>query len=281
MIDLHTHSSCSDGTDSPHALINKALSQGIKILGLTDHDSTQGWDEATRALRPGMQLVLGAEISCLTPEGVSVHMLGLLFDGKNPEMMKMLAETKDNRVPRALKIIDLLNAAGFKITIEDVEYAMPFGATLGRPHIADALVNLGIVKSRDEAFKELLHNDSPFYVSHLAPTPVEAISQVRSAGGVAVVAHPFASLRGKILNSDSFAEMSAAGLNGIEVDHRDQDDRERARLREIALDLGLVMTGSSDFHGQGKMNILGEYTTDPAQWEKLEAAADQRRVVTA
>lgn len=281
MIDLHTHSTCSDGTDTPYALIQKALSQGIKILGLTDHDTTQGWNEAKRALRSEMQLVLGAEISCLTPEGVSVHMLGLLFDGENPAMISMLAETKDNRVPRARKIIELLNAAGYKVRIEDVEAAKPVGATLGRPHIADALVNLGIVKSRDEAFKELLHNDSPFYVSHLAPTPAEAIRRIRAAGGVAVVAHPFASLRGKILNADSFSELAAAGLNGIEVDHRDQDDRERAVLRGIADDLGLVVTGSSDYHGTGKMNILGEYTTAPAQWEKLETAADQRRVVKA
>lgn len=281
MIDLHTHTTCSDGTDTPQALINSALSQGIKIIGLTDHDSIEGWDEAKRALRPGLQLVPGAEISCLTKDGLSIHMLGLLFDGKNAAMANVLAETKDNRVPRAVKIIELLNTAGYKITIEDVEEVKPVGATLGRPHIADALVKLGIAKSRGEAFEELLYNGSPFYVSHLAPTPVEVIRQIRSAGGVAVIAHPFSSLRGKILDVAAFADLAVAGLNGIEVNHRDQNDHEREVLRGIAHDLGLVVTGSSDYHGQGKMNILGEYTTDPEQWEILEAEANQRRVVTA
>ncbi|MBC7463746.1 MAG: PHP domain-containing protein [Actinobacteria bacterium] len=281
MIDLHTHTSCSDGTDSPLILVNKALSQGVKVLGLTDHDSTQGWDEAKRSLRAGLQLVPGAEISCLTKEGLSVHMLGLLFDGENPAIIKMLAEIKDNRVPRALKIIELLNAAGFEITFADVEAAKPAGATLGRPHIADALVKLGVVNSRDEAFKDLLHNDSPYYVSHLAPLPADAIRQIRAAGGVAVIAHPSSSLRGRSLDVDSFADMAIAGLNGIEVDHRDQDSREREVLRAVARELGLAVTGSSDYHGTGKMNQLGECTTDPAQWEMLEAGADQRRVVTA
>jgi len=281
MIDLHTHTTCSDGTDSPLVLINKALSQGIKILGLTDHDSTQGWGEAKRSLRGDLQLVPGAEISCLTEEGMSVHMLGLLFDGENPTMIKMLEEIKDNRVPRALKIIELLNAGGFKVTIEDVNAAKPEGATMGRPHIADALVKLGIVNSRDEAFRDLLHNNSPYYVSHLAPTPVDAIRQIRAAGGVAVIAHPFSSLRGRTLGIESFVAMAAAGLSGIEVDHRDQDAREREVLRGIATDLGLAVTGSSDYHGTGKMNRLGEWTTDPAQWEMLEAGADQRRVVKA
>jgi predicted metal-dependent phosphoesterase TrpH len=281
MIDLHTHTTCSDGTDTPLVLINKALSQGIKVLGLTDHDSIEGWDLAKRSLRADLQLVPGAEISCLTSDGLSVHMLGLLFDGEDPAMVKMLAETKDNRVPRALKIIELLNGAGYKITYEDVEAAKPEGATLGRPHIADALVKLGVVASRDEAFKDLLHNNSPYYVSHLAPTPEDAIRQIRSAGGVAVIAHPFASLRGRTLEVDSFAAMAEAGLNGIEIDHRDQDGRERAILRGIAAELDLVATGASDYHGTGKLNNLGENTTDPQQWEILESSANQRRVVKA
>jgi predicted metal-dependent phosphoesterase TrpH len=281
MIDLHTHSTCSDGTDTPLVLINKALSQGIKVIGLTDHDSIEGWDLAKRALRADIQLAPGAEISCLTSDGLSVHMLGLLFDGENPAMVKMLAETKDNRVPRALRIIELLNNAGYEITIEDVEGVKPEGATLGRPHIADALVKRGVVASRDEAFKDLLHNNSPYYVSHLAPTPEDAIRQIRSAGGVAVIAHPFASLRGRTLEVESFAQMAQAGLNGIEIDHRDQDGREREILRAIARELNLVATGASDYHGTGKLNNLGENTTDPAQWEILEAGANQRRVVSA
>jgi hypothetical protein len=167
------------------------------------------------------------------------------------------------------------------ISIEDVEKAMPVGATMGRPHLADALVAKKIVKSRDEAFIDLLHNDSRFYVSHAAPTPVEAIALIRRAGGVAVIAHPFASHRGQILKPDNFADLLAAGLNGIEVDHRDQNPDERAMLRAIAQELDLVVIGSSDYHGTGKMNLLAENHTSREQWQKLESQADARRVVNA
>jgi len=281
MIDLHTHTTCSDGTDSPRALINKALAQGIKVIGLTDHDSVAGWAEATAALRADIELVLGAEISCLTENGTSVHMLGLLFDGTNMQMLTMLEQTRDDRVPRMVKMIELLNNAGIGVTMQDVEEVMPNGATMGRPHLADALVKRGVISSRDEGFKELLNNESQFYVAHIAPTPEVAIAQIRAAGGVAVIAHPFASHRGEILKPEAFASLVAAGLNGIEVDHRDQNIQERAMLQEIAQELGLVMTGSSDYHGTGKLNRLGEWTTSPEQWERLEAQADKRRVVRA
>ena len=167
------------------------------------------------------------------------------------------------------------------ISIEDVEKAMPEGATMGRPHLADALVAKKIVKSRDEAFIDLLHNESRFYVSHAAPTPVEAIKLIRRAGGVAVIAHPFASHRGQILKAEDFADLVAAGLNGIEVDHRDQNPDERAMLRLIARELDLVVTGSSDYHGTGKLNSLAENHTSKEQWHKLESQADARRVVNA
>jgi predicted metal-dependent phosphoesterase TrpH len=281
VIDLHAHTTCSDGTDSPRALINTALAQGIKIIGLTDHDSIAGWTEAISALRGDIEIVLGAEISCLTESGMSVHMLGLLFDGSNAEMLSMLEQTRDDRVPRMIKMIELLNNAGIHVSMQDVEEVMPHGATMGRPHLADALVRAGVIASRDEAFKELLHNESRFYVAHLAPTPEVAIAQIRAAGGVAVIAHPFASRRGETLRSDAFTSLVAVGLNGIEVDHRDQNNDERAMLREIARELDLVTTGSSDYHGIGKLNRLGECTTDAGQWEKLEALANQRRVVKA
>jgi predicted metal-dependent phosphoesterase TrpH len=174
-----------------------------------------------------------------------------------------------------------MRAAGIEISMDDVEAARPPGATLGRPHLADALVNKGIIKSRDEAFQGMLNNDSVFYVSHAAPTPVEAIHMISKAGGVSVIAHPFASLRGQILHASDFTDLVAAGLHGIEVDHRDQNPDERAMLRNIANELGLVITGASDYHGNGKLNSLGEYGTAPAQWEKLESLADQRRVVRA
>jgi predicted metal-dependent phosphoesterase TrpH len=280
MIDLHTHTTASDGTDSPRELVNKAIVQGLEILGITDHDTTSGWHEATESLRGNLKLVLGAEISCLTDDGISVHMLGLLFDPLHQEMQTVLEETRDGRLPRMRKMIQKMQAEGFDISIEDVEKAMPPGATMGRPHLADALVNKKIVKSRDEAFTDLLHNESRFYVSHAAPTPIEAVKLIRRAGGVAVIAHPFASRRGQILGTDDFADLVTAGLNGIEVDHRDQNPSERAMLRAIATDLDLVITGSSDYHGTGKLNSLAENHTDRAQWEKLESVANARRVVS-
>ncbi len=281
MIDLHTHTTCSDGTDRPRDLVNKAIVQGLEVLGISDHDTTSGWEEATQTLRGSLKLALGAEISCLTTDGVSVHMLGMLFDPNHEEMQQVLEETRDGRLPRMRKIIEKMRAEGMDISIEDVEKAMPVGATMGRPHLADALVAKKIVKSRDEAFIDLLHNDSRFYVSHAAPTPVEAIALIRRAGGVAVIAHPFASHRGQILKPDDFADLVAAGLNGIEVDHRDQNPDERAMLRVIAQELDLVVTGSSDYHGTGKMNLLAENHTSREQWQKLESQADARRVVNA
>ena len=281
VIDLHTHTTCSDGTDSPRELVNKAIAQGLEVLGISDHDTTSGWDEATQTLRGTLKLALGAEISCLTNDGISVHMLGMLFDPLHEEMQQVLEETRDGRLPRMRKMIEKMRSEGMDISIEDVVSAMPEGATMGRPHLADALVAKKIVKSRDEAFVELLHNDSRFYVSHAAPTPVEAISLIRRAGGVAVIAHPFASHRGEILNAEDFSELVAAGLNGIEVDHRDQNPDERAMLRVIARELNLVVTGSSDYHGTGKLNSLAENHTSREQWEKLEAQANARRVVTA
>jgi predicted metal-dependent phosphoesterase TrpH len=279
MIDLHTHTHCSDGTDSPTQLVNKALAEGISVLAITDHDTTSGWQSAKEALRADLSLALGAEISCLTTDGVSVHMLGLLFDGEHQQMQNMLENTRDGRIPRAHRMIELLNAGGINISMEDVEAVKPVGATLGRPHIADALVKNGVVSSRDEAFTELLHNNSPYYVAHLAPTPEDAISMIRSAGGVAVIAHPFASHRGQVLSASDFLPLKNAGLNGIEVNHRDHNNDERTALANIARELDLVVTGASDYHGTGKLNSLGENHTSRAEWERLESQANQRRVL--
>ena len=280
MIDLHTHTTASDGTDSPFALVNKALSAGITVLGLTDHDTTSGWAEAVSAARKPISLALGAEISTLTEDGISVHMLGLLFDGENSEIQAMLSDARDTRIPRMKKMVELLRSDGFAITMEDVIAATPEGATLGRPHLADALVKNGVVKSRDEAFAELLTNDSKYYVTHATPTPEVAIRTIVAAGGVAVIAHPMASRRGDVISTSIFSDLVEAGLHGIEIDHRDHSSSERTELRQVAAELNLVITGASDYHGQGKLNSLGENLTDPAQWERLESLASQRRVVT-
>jgi predicted metal-dependent phosphoesterase TrpH len=279
MIDLHTHTTCSDGTDSPFSLVKKALAAGITTLAITDHDSTAGWAEAVTAIQPQIELVLGAEVSCLTSDGISVHMLGLLFDGEDIEIQQMLADSRDTRLPRMRKMVELLSADGINISLDDVYRATPEGATVGRPHLADALVANGVVASRDEAFLDLLNNDSKYYVTHAAPTPEDAIRTIREAGGVAVIAHPFASRRGQTITASTFADLVAAGLNGIEVHHRDQNAQEQETLITIARELSLVTTGSSDYHGTGKLNGLAENTTHQAQWEQLESLANARRVV--
>jgi len=279
MIDLHTHSLASDGTDTPGELINKAHASGITVLGLMDHDTVAGWDEATMYLRPGMSLVLGSEISCQTLDGTSVHMLGMLFDRDYSALSEVLATTRDNRLTRMNRIIARLNEAGYEISIEDVLAQLAPGATLGRPHLADALIAKKLVASRDEAFAELLHNNSKYYISHYSPTPEDAIKLIKQAGGVAVIAHPLASLRGRTINIESFKSMVEAGLDGIEISHRDQSEDERELLREVVARYGIIATGSSDYHGNGKLNELAEFTTKPEDFEALEARADARRVV--
>jgi len=279
MIDLHTHTTMSDGTDTPAQLINKALASGIKVLALTDHDSIAGWDEASMHLRPGMDLVLGAEISCQTEDGISVHMLGLLFDRNHQELQDVLAKTRGNRFGRMERIITRMNDAGIEISMEEVIAQLSDGGTLGRPHLADALVAKGLAKSRDEIFEKWLHNNSPYYVAHYSPTPERAITLIKAAGGVSVIAHPMASLRGRTVSQESFKSYVDAGLDGIEVFHRDHTAEQRKLLKDIADELGVLRTGSSDYHGTGKINELAENTTEPDQWSALEARANARRVV--
>ena len=279
-IDLHTHSTYSDGTDKPSELINKALAAGITIIGLTDHDSVSGWQEATKALRSGISLVPGAEISCQTTDGISVHILGLLFDANNTELMNTLEKTRENRHGRMEKIIARINEAGIDITMNDVLEQLSDGATLGRPHLADALVKKGVVTSRDEAFTQMLHNNSKYYVSHYSPTPEAAIALIKAAGGVSVIAHPMASHRGRTISLETFGSLIYSGLDGIEVDHRDHSPDEKKQLISLASESNLVMTGASDYHGNGKLNSLGEYTTNPDEWERLESRANARRVIT-
>jgi predicted metal-dependent phosphoesterase TrpH len=288
LIDLHTHTNASDGTDSPSELIDKAINRGINILALTDHDTTRGWSEASSALlnhssQSAMKLVLGAEISCQDENGISIHMLGLLFDPDYQPLFEVLERTRENRHSRMERIIARLNEAGIDITLEEVNAQRKGDATLGRPHLADALVARGHVASRDEAFAALLHNKSKFYINHYSPSPVETIKLIKAAGGVAVIAHPLASQRGRTISMDLFKSLISAGLDGIEVDHRDHSESEKSELLRFAIENELIVTGSSDYHGTGKLNQLAEYTTHPRQWEALEAralsASGTRRVI--
>jgi len=269
-IDLHTHSTASDGTQSPAEVVASAEAAGLEVIALTDHDTTSGWAEATQAaLRHRVSLVRGIEISCQR-DGTSVHLLGYLTDPDAPRLSAELARAREARVSRLERMVELMAADGIPITYAEVLAQVPPGATEGRPHIADALVHNGAVATRDEAFAEWLGNDSPYYVSHYAPDPVRAVQLVMEAGGVAVHAHPFTSTRGRTISDALIEEMAAAGLGGVEVDHRDHDGDARARGRALAAQLGLLVTGSSDYHGTGKVNRLGENTTEPAVLHAIE-----------
>lgn len=279
-IDLHAHSTCSDGTDSPTELISAAAAAGLDVVAITDHDTTSGWDEAVAAgARAGMTVVPGIEISC-ERAGRSIHLLGYLVDPADPELGAELARARDSRATRLERIVALLAADGIPLTYAAVLAAVPPGATPGRPHIADALVAAGVVADRDEAFARWLHNDSPYDVRHYAPDPARAVSLVLAAGGVPVLAHPFTRARGAAVLDDAVvAELAGAGLVGLEAEHPDHDEATRRRTRELAVALGLITTGSSDFHGTGKTTRLGENLTSPQALEAIESRATGTRVL--
>jgi hypothetical protein len=268
-IDLHTHSNESDGTDRPGELVEKAIVAGVTHLAVTDHDSITGWSEALVHRDDSISLILGAEISCQTSEALSVHMLGLLFDPEDQPLRSAMEQTRTNRVTRMERIVTRLQEAGIEITIADVYAELSEGATLGRPHLADAMVKKGIVSDRSEAFERYLHNRSKFYIPDASPTPEIAIGLIKEAGGVAVIAHPFASLRGRIISPEYLESLVDAGLDGIEIYHRDHNEGERDALREMVRRFGLIATGGSDYHGTGKVNQLAENTTDMAQLERI------------
>ena len=283
MIDLHTHTTASDGTDKPFEMLENASKAGLIVVAMTDHDSVEGWREVRSKrdqIPAGLTIVPGAEVSTRTQLGMSVHIVGLLFDADNAQLAKLLSDTRDDRIPRMEKMIEKLKAAGYQVTMQDVEEVKPLGATLGRPHLADALIKNGIVASRDEAFAELLHNNSQFYVSHWAPSPVEAIKAIAKAGGVSILAHPFAEKRGAVLTFGEVTELAAAGLNGIERNKRDQDEAAHSKIDQLSSEHNLIKVGSSDYHGSARANQLGEEQTPLDLWENLASKASGDEVFT-
>lgn len=268
-IDLHSHSAASDGTQPPADVVASAAAAGLDVLALTDHDTTAGWEEARKAAAAtGVVLVPGAEISC-NHRGVSVHLLAYLQDPTSPGLVEEMDRARESREHRAERIVELLSADFPRLRWDDVLGGSRPGATLGRPHIADAMVRAGYFATRDEVFSEVLHVHSAYYVPHYAPDPCLAIRLVREAGGVPVFAHPRASRRGRTVGDDVLLAMVEAGLAGVEVDHRDHDQRDRGELRALARRYDLIVTGSSDYHGQGKPNVLGENLTAPDAYARI------------
>jgi 3',5'-nucleoside bisphosphate phosphatase len=269
--DLHTHSSASDGVDTPAEVMAVAAAAGLSVVALTDHDTTAGWEQASAAAGAlGLTLVPGVEISCRVGV-ISVHLLSYLHDPAEPRLRRVMERTRNDRVSRARRMVRRLST-DVDITWQDVLAQVHGDATIGRPHLADALIARGVVRTRDEAFAGLLHRDSPYYVPHYAPQAADAVRLVRRAGGVPVMAHPLASSRGRVVSAETIAALADAGMLGLEADHPDHTPAQRDRLRALAGDLGLFWTGSSDYHGAARPQPIGACTTPPAAVEAILAA---------
>ncbi|MCZ2850023.1 PHP domain-containing protein [Modestobacter sp. VKM Ac-2978] len=282
-IDLHTHSSVSDGTDSPAALIATAAAAGLDVVALTDHDTTAGWARAEEARPPGLTLVPGMEMSCrYFPAGgspISVHLLAYLFDPLHPAFAAERVRLREERLSRGERIVTALAADGYPVVWAEI-VARSEGGVVGRPHVARALVEAGVVDSVDHAFGTLLHHGSPYYAAKADTDVLDGIRLVRAAGGVPVFAHGLATKRGRVVGDDAIAEMVAAGLLGLEVEHPDHTPDQRAYLRALATGLGLIQTGSSDYHGTNKRTAIGACTTDPEQYQALLAAGTGSAVLS-
>ncbi|MGH9247115.1 MAG: PHP domain-containing protein [Acidimicrobiales bacterium] len=278
-IDLHTHSTASDGTDRPAELVANAGAAGLDVLAITDHDTVAGWDEASAAVPPTVSLVRGAEISCAA-HGRSIHLLAYLFDPDEPTFAEERRKLATDRVRRARAMVAKLQELGVPVTWDRVRRAADEG-TIGRPHIAQALVELGVVPDVSSAFTpEWIARDGRAYVEKYALDPGYAIRLVTGAGGVAVLAHPMSSARVPVRRDEQLVErLAEVGLAGVEVDHPDHDDEARRYLREVASELGLLVTGSSDYHGANKPTRLGANTTDPDAYGALVDRATGLEVV--
>ncbi len=267
-IDLHAHSTASDGTDTPAELVRNAKRAGLDVVAITDHDTTRGHAEAVKALPEGLTLVTGAELSCRL-DGTGLHLLAYLFDADEPALLAERELVRDDRVPRARAMVGKLQELGVPVEWDQVARIAGDGS-IGRPHIAEALVERGVVATVSDAFtQDWLADGGRAYVAKHELDPFEAIRLVKAAGGVTVFAHPLAVKRGEVVPEEAMARLAEAGLDGIEADHMDHDPATRARLKGLAADLGLLATGSSDYHGSRKTCSLGEYTTDPEVYGEI------------
>lgn len=270
--DLHSHSSVSDGTEPPAVVIRRAAEAGLDVIALTDHDTVAGVREAASALPAGLTLVPGAELSCRL-EGHSVHVLAYLFDAENDRLAGEMAEIRESLLHRARAMVARLNELGAPVSWEEVS-EIAGGGVVGRPHIARAMVQAGVVPAFDDAFTpEWIGPGGRAHVSRYALDPARAIRLVHAAGGVTVLAHPRGETRGWQVPDDVIADLAAAGLTGIEVSHPQQDEGTRARLSELAARLGLVPSGGSDDHGSLTGYRIGSEVAPEGSYERLVSQA--------
>jgi predicted metal-dependent phosphoesterase TrpH len=264
-IDLHAHSNVSDGTDTPAELVVAAREAGLDVVALTDHDTFDGLDRAVAAGREhGVEVVHGMELSC-SRQGQSVHLLAYGADPEAAALAEEMVRVREGRSGRLRPVLDLLAGLGVPVTEEEVLAQVGSSPSVGRPHIADALVSAGWVQDRTEAFDRFLADGGPAHVGRYAIEVGHGIDLVHAAGGVAVIAHPWGRGREQTLPPELLASLAADhALDGIEVDHQDHDRDTRRRLRRLTKRLGLLATGSSDYHGTGKTDHdLGCNTTAP------------------
>jgi predicted metal-dependent phosphoesterase TrpH len=271
-IDLHSHSTASDGTDPPAEVMRRARAAGLDVIALTDHDTLAGHDEARRALPPGLALVPGMELSCRL-DGHSVHLLAYHADPAHAGLAEQLHAITTDRVRRARDMVGRLRELGVDITWEQVA-AIAGDGVVARPHIARAMVAAGAIARPDQAFTpEWIGPGGRAYVSRYALDAEDAVRLVSSAGGVSVLAHPGVPQGGWKIGDEAVARLAAAGLAGLEVAHPDHDDAERIRLAALAATLGLVSSGGSDDHGSLTGHRLGCETIAPGEYERLVSRA--------
>ena len=271
-IDLHSHSTASDGTDPPAEVMRRARAAGLDVIALTDHDTLAGHEEAREALPGGLTLIGGMEMSCRLGDR-SVHMLAYLVDPADEDLAAERRAISADRHRRGRDMVDRLRDLGAEVSWAQVT-AIAAGGVVGRPHIARAMVAAGIIERPEAAFTaEWLGAGGRAYVARYAPDPARAIALIRAAGGVAVLAHPGAPARGARIPDEVIAGLAEAGLAGVEVAHPDHNPSERNRLAGLAHDLGLVRSGGSDDHGSLTGHRLGRDTAEPAEFERLMAQA--------
>lgn len=266
-VELHCHTIFSDGTLTPAELVARAAKNGVELLTLTDHDSISGGAELFAAGKAeGVDVRLGIEINC-AGEGAAdrVHMLGYGFNPESPGFKERLAEFRERRTVRSKRIVENLRALGIAIEFADVRSGAH--ETLGRPHVADALRRLGVVKSRKEAFERFLVKGKPGYVESMGPSPREAIALIRDAGGTACLAHP--QTAGKAPELD---ELFGMGLQGVEVHYSGHTPSQVRNYGDWAAAKGLLAVGGSDFHGPntGREERLGVEYDEAALGAVLE-----------